>query len=393
MTITLREFLEMRTYTRDQVDRFLNPDRPNWADFDPELGYKLRHHNVIKDGVDGSRTILNLQPTGERKMINFAGEPCRINTYGDSFTQCCQTSDGETWQEILAAHLGEPVRNFGVGGYGVYQAYRRMLREEVTAQRAEYVILNIYGIDDHLRSLDAWRYLRVFDWFQRPAHVNMFHANPWAYVRINPETGALVEYGNPYPTPESLYKLCDKDHVYETFKDDLIAQMFAAQTGVADVDFSGMKRLAETLQVGVDFTTPRRRRESAKALHIACGLRASMFILKKAQDFCERNGKKLLILLSYDPRCVVEACRGKPRSDQSFVDYLRKNRIRFVDTLTKHLEDFKAFKISPQEYVARYYIGHYSPRGNHFFAFAIKDAIVDWLDPKPLAYREGSETL
>ena len=32
--------------------------------------------------------------------------------------------------EYLAAHLGEPLRNFGVGGYGVYQAYRRLVREE-----------------------------------------------------------------------------------------------------------------------------------------------------------------------------------------------------------------------------------------------------------------------
>ena len=59
---------------------------------------------------------------------NGGDRPCRMNTYGDSFTQCHQVSDGETWQEYLAAHLGEPVRNFGVGGYGVYQAYRRMLR-------------------------------------------------------------------------------------------------------------------------------------------------------------------------------------------------------------------------------------------------------------------------
>jgi len=393
MTITLREFLDMRTYTRDQVDRFLDSNQPNWATFDSELGYRLGPHNVIKDGVDGCRTILNIQPTGERRMNNFADQPCRINTYGDSFTQCCQISDGETWQEILAAHLGEPIRNFGVGGYGVYQAYRRMLREEATAQRTEYVILNIFGIDDHLRSLDAWRYLRELSWFQRPQHVNMFHANPWAYVRIDPKTGNLIEYGNPYPTPQSLYKLCDKDYVYETFKDDAIVQMFVAQMGATDVGFSGMKKLAETLRVKADFTTPQMCRETAKALHMACGLRASMFIVDKAQAFCEREDKKLLILLIYEPSRVVEACEGKPRSDQDFVDFLREKRIRFVDTLAKHIEDFRAFKISPREYIARYYIGHYSPRGNHFFAFAVKDAIVDWLDPKPLAYREGSETL
>ena len=28
-------------------------------------------------------------------------------------------NDGETWQEYLAAHLREPIRNYGVGGYSV----------------------------------------------------------------------------------------------------------------------------------------------------------------------------------------------------------------------------------------------------------------------------------
>jgi hypothetical protein len=36
----------------------------------------------------------------------------------------------------------------------------------------------------------------------------------------------------------------------------------------------------------------------------------------------------------------------------------------------------------------QYFIGHYNPRGNHFFAFSIKDKLVGWLDPKPITYRQ-----
>ena len=86
----------------------------------------------MKDDIEDSYTLAHYEPTGERRMLNYADQPCRINTYGNSFTQCQQVSDGETWQEYLAAHMGEPIRNFGIGGYGVYQAYRRMLREEKT---------------------------------------------------------------------------------------------------------------------------------------------------------------------------------------------------------------------------------------------------------------------
>ena len=41
----------------------------------------------------------------------------------------------------------------------------------------------------------------------------------------------------------------------------------------------------------------------------------------------------------------------------------------------------------------RYFVGHYSPAGNHFFAFSIKDTVVDWLNPKPIAYRRQSDGL
>ena len=36
-----------------------------------------------------------------------------------------------------------------MGGYGVYQGYRRMIREERTDHGAEYLIFYIWG-DDHI---------------------------------------------------------------------------------------------------------------------------------------------------------------------------------------------------------------------------------------------------
>ena len=52
------------------------------------------------------------------------------------------------------------------------------------------------------------------------------------------------------------------------------------------------------------------------------------------------------------------------------------------------MADDGVFAISPGQYVARLFNGHYTPAGNLFFAFAIKDAVVDWLKPPPPAYRE-----
>ena len=58
-----------------------------------------------------------------------------------------------------------------------------------------------------------------------------------------------------------------------------------------------------------------------------------------------------------------------------------------------HVEEFRTFNLDEWAYVNRYYIGHYSPMGNRFFADAVKDDILSWLDPKPVTYRDDSRLL
>jgi len=141
-----------RVISAEKIEGFLRPPPHNqWAKFDPELGY-VPSDSIQRDGIDGSHTVYRYGPAGERRVINYAERPCRVNTYGNSFTQCHQVSDGETWQEALAAHLGEPVRNFGVGGYGVFQAFARLRRMERTDVKTPFLIFNIYD-NDHERTI------------------------------------------------------------------------------------------------------------------------------------------------------------------------------------------------------------------------------------------------
>jgi hypothetical protein len=388
--VTVRQYLERMVLTREIVDRFLDPKALNWAAFDSELGYKMRNC-VIKNGMDGSYTFNTYLPTGERKMIHYSDQPCRVNTYGDSMVQCHQVSDGETWQEYLAAHLGEPIRNFGVGGYGVYQAYRRILKMEDTASSAEYIILNVYS-DDHYRSIYKWRMLHIPNFLQNYVaktwyETCMFHTNPWVHLRLNPETGKYEEHENPYPTPESLYLLCDKDHVYQAFKDDFEIQAMLAQKGVKDIQISLLEKTAQVLGIPVDFQSQESSALSARNLIHEYAIRSTLFILQKLGTFIKTRHKKLLILLHYTQQETIGYLKGLPLHDKPLLDFLQNQGFQFVDYQQKHLEDFKSFRILPEEYTQRYFIGHYNPKGNHFIAFSIKDEVVDWLNPKPPAYR------
>ena len=57
------------------------------------------------------------------------------------------------------------------------------------------------------------------------------------------------------------------------------------------------------------------------------------------------------------------------------------------------LADYRNFNLYVDDYYKRYFGGHYSPAGNHFFALSIKDKIVDWLDPKPIRYQKENQKL
>jgi len=382
---TFIDFLAESAVPRRELDVFLDAKQPSWAQFDPELGYILGS-DTPRDGLDGCLTISTTLPNGARRSIIYADRPCRINTYGNSFTQCHQVSDHETWQEYLAAHLGEPLRNFGVGGYGVYQAYRRMLREEASDHGAEYLILYIWG-DDHQRSLLRCRHALTHRWWDGKGG-RLFHGNFWAHLEIDLEDGSFREVENPLSTPEQLYRMSDPAFMVEALRDDLALHLIAYSHGlVEDAPVTGMNRLAELLDCpAVDWGDPDRARAQAGVLRDRLGFRASQWIIRRTVTFASDNQKKVLLIL-FDPAAARQLITTGTRYDQEMVDFLEEQQLRYFDMNRVHHEDYQNFAIPVEAYFKRYLIGHYSPAGNHFFAFALKDTLVDWLDPKPPTYR------
>jgi len=184
------EYIRGAAVPREVIDGFIRG--PAWARSDPEVGYDLGN-SLTPWGMGGSATIQTTQADGARTSILYRGKVPRINTYGDSFTECAQVSDGETWQECLAAH-GEPVRNFGVGDHGVYQAYLRMAREENTEHGAKLLILTIC-CDDSIRSLLRARHAITYpSWDDQDGR--MFHGNFWSHIEMDLNRVSLWKRSN-----------------------------------------------------------------------------------------------------------------------------------------------------------------------------------------------------
>ena len=357
----IRKHLEGLVYQPAEVDRWLAGEEFPFSKYDPELGY-LHRTRRRHDGIDDSTSVYTYDANDARRTVRYAELPCRINSYGNSFTNCEQVSDGETWQEILAAHLCEPVRNFGIGGYSVYQTYLRMKREEARSP-AECILFGVFE-DDHFRSFTSWQSVYT-------GKNDQHFAPTLPHIGVDLTTRAFVEYPNACPTPESLYKLCDPDWVYDRFKDD-----FDLRTRLQYLEhvkeFPGDSLL--------DF--------GERTEYTSAALFGTMRIIDKVAQFAEARKTKLLVVLSYGPRAITKAFRDGRRFDQEFVDYLNHLGLPYIDLLKAHQADFAEFNIGLEDYLSRYFIGHYNPLGNFFTAFAIKDKLVEMLEPRPITYQD-----
>jgi hypothetical protein len=398
MPLTVEQLLRDSAFRPIDMKMAFDPSFPKAFQYSPEFGYVPLTYRGQHDGMDGSCSDYTFTPGKHRKMVNYANRPCRINTYGDSMTMCQQVSDGESWQEILAAHFQEPIRNFGVGGYGVYQAYKRLMKTEMNPKLAsEYIILYIWD-DDHVRSLDSLRWPRC-DAAKEVKHLppnkpKQIHGYPWPHVRFDLKKGKFVEKAPVCASAKEVRKLADPETFYQTFKDDEIIHIFTLMKG-GEAPVGHLEDLAEALNIRVDLRKKRTLVENATLLHKHYGMKASEFILGKLQAWCARNKRKLMVIIGHYWIRLPHYVKTGERIDVDFLANIRKKGMTVLDHLPMSAKVYKEFNGTYEEFQRLYNVeasdvavfGHYNPQGNHRFAFTVKNDILNWLDPKPPAYR------
>jgi len=378
-----RQYLRRIIPTRDQVERFVQCGGPEgglsrnmgWL-FDSELGWVLCN-SIRPYSVDGSKGFYSYEPDGARRVVNFPDRPCRIHTYGNSFTHCDQVSDGETWQEFLAAHLQEPIRNYGIGGYSVYQAYLRMLRVEAKYP-AEYIILNIWD-DDHYRNLDSWRAIRFGA--RTPCGFTL------PYLQVGVSRGLCMRMPNLCSSASEVYRLCDEEFVWKHFGTDPVLKLMLAKSAKRDTAEVLIREAAEAFGIPEDSYASMEPAQAIQKVHTEAALFATKQVIRWTEEFIQKTGKKFMLILSFSQHNIARELRALPRFDQSFVDWLRNKPYPVIDMRDAFRSDYQTCKTSPEDYLKRYYIGHHTPAGNFFTAWALKRHVVDWLQPRPAPYR------
>jgi hypothetical protein len=203
-------------------------------------------------------------------------------------------------------------------------------------------------------------------------------------------SGRLVEKENLLPTPESLYRMCDSEWMVEHLKDDLALQLYAFKLGyIRDLDRPAIDQLAARLDYPMNWDDGASLRSQVGGLLDRYSLRATRMVLEKARRFAVENGKKLMVVLFDPSRALDQMRRGEGRYDREIVDYLAAEEYNVFDMNEVHLRDYRRSNLPYGDYLKQFFIGHYNPRGNHFFAYSIKGKVVQWLDPKPRTYRRA----
>lgn len=129
--------------------------------------------------------------SGSRYIPSFPmpGTEC-VTLYGDSYMYGNEVGHAEAWSNLLSQRLGCRVGNFGVGGYGIDQAYLRfLLRSE---DPAHVVLLGIYP-EDILRNLTQYVYflhgdhpLSLKPRFEiDDGHLSLVPAPSWRYEELD----------------------------------------------------------------------------------------------------------------------------------------------------------------------------------------------------------------
>jgi hypothetical protein len=129
--------------------RAFRPVEAGWTDFHSELGWAPRPGATVQWGD----VLIRVDHRGARKSLRD-GTP-EIFVLGDSFSFGAQVASQKVWPSLLEKHLGRPVVNFSVEGYGVDQMLARGLMH-LDQQPPKLIILGVIEDNFYRTGLKRW---------------------------------------------------------------------------------------------------------------------------------------------------------------------------------------------------------------------------------------------
>ena len=337
---------------KTRLQSFLRRKRAQGVNQDPVLGWT----NRFQENSAGMRDDREYPPVPAPDII-------RLSAFGDSFTFGADVGLYQSWAKQLDAMNPQlEVLNYGVGAYGLDQAYLRYL--QVGAEYAPKVILIGYMSENISRNVN------VFRAFYTKSYRNVIFTKP----RFTLRDDDLVLLENPVSTLEDHRRFLNND-VEELKRLGAHDYHYQINYDRGSLDFLPSVRFVKI------FWHAYKKTLSNPIYHLDGSYNTdseaylvTMTILDEFYRKSLENGALPIILVFPD---IVDQWRSrqeKPRRYQAFLETFRSKGYRFIDAL-EALEPYQK-KYTVKQLTRNW--GHYSPVGNEIVAEHIHEQLQSW---------------
>jgi hypothetical protein len=320
---------------------------------DPYLGWTIRPNSISENG------LYRANSDGLRGEAEYNLDPrpgvLRIAIYGDSFTHGDEVVFEDTWGyqlELLLDEMGmdTEVINFGVGGYGMDQAYLRW--QHFGRQYGPDIVLFGFQAENVNRNMNIFRPFFIRD-----------NAIPFLKPRFLLKGEQLVLVNSPAPPPEEVLELVANFGEsslagYEYFfdADDYVEPVWLKSKLFALIFTHLEPRLSRVLSGSQE-------RMSIYDADSEAG-RLALEILQAFREDVEASGARFIAVHLPLPSTLWLLQDNQPIDYQELLNELDSN-FPVIHTESHFLDG-----VTP---IPDYFVGHYSALGNRVVASAIAD--------------------
>jgi hypothetical protein len=333
-----------------RVSALLDLTSPHHIELHPVLGW--RYAPNYRNHVDHQMNALAVRSTREYSPVPPPGI-VRIAAFGDSFVYGSEVDNANAWATLMEVQNPDlEVLNFGVGGFGVDQAYLRYRLEGMAV--SPHVVLIGYSPDDINRVVNVFRrFLNDKDTvLAKPRYV--LRSNGTLSL-IDTPLPDRVAYQELLSDPRTIRRFGKYDHWYEPCQYDnaLYDYSLTVRFGCSLASRAYRKYLDPEHPIAGQLYNP----DST-----AFKIQAALF--SRFAETVREGGALPIVLLLPEDRSIVRSREGKSTIYEPLLTYLDAQRIDYVDAA-------EAFRLATPAVTVREWLapgGHYSPTGNAIVA-------------------------
>jgi len=341
---------------RADLDLFLAPGSKPRMTMDPDLGWI---HGPDRAGINaaGMRDDREYNPEPDSSVL-------RVAAFGDSFTYGSDVELGENWaKRIPAINPAIEVLNYGVGAYGVDQAYLRYLRSGADFH-PHMVLIGYMGEN-------IGRHVNVYRGFYTGHYPDWFLTKP----RFRMEKGQLALIPNPLRSVDDYRRLRDDERTVlsELARNDF---HYAGHYGAGPFDFSPTVRLVKMVRARIELKRQRpifrmdgQYDQQSEAYAITVGILDAFY-----RKVLEAGALPIIVVFPDLNQDEQRSREGKPRSYAALLNDFNRKGYRYIDAEDALASVQQRYTIN--DLTVRW--GHYSKLGNDIVARHILKTLGNW---------------